>query len=192
MQTNVNTSWQEDQALNRYQLIAPLLGESLDAAKLIQLREDIAAKNDVSSLIAFSHAFVNCPTFTGFPFDNALIIFSQRFSNLSKVSLSKFFRIESSTSWYIWHEFESYISKEAFPADKRIVRYKLSFSKKPKLPLSTWYRTDNFSTFLHAFSILCLINKYCHSDKSPDSSIIKLYCEIACIKFYPYTMQFPY
>lgn len=49
MQTNVNTSWQDEQALNRYQLIAPLLDESLDTAKRIQLREDIAAKNDVSS-----------------------------------------------------------------------------------------------------------------------------------------------
>lgn len=49
MQTNTNTSWQEEQALNRYQLIAPLLDESLDTAKRIQLREDIAEKSDVSS-----------------------------------------------------------------------------------------------------------------------------------------------
>ena len=59
MQTNVNTSWQEEQALNRYQLIAPLLDESLDTAKRIQLRDDIAAKNDVStrSLYRYESAY---------------------------------------------------------------------------------------------------------------------------------------
>lgn len=49
MQTKANTSWQEEQALNRYQLIAPLLDESLDNAKRIQLRKDIAQRNDISS-----------------------------------------------------------------------------------------------------------------------------------------------
>lgn len=56
MQTNVNTSWQEEQALNRYQLIAPLLDESLDTAKRIQLRDDIAAKNEVSSRSLYCRA----------------------------------------------------------------------------------------------------------------------------------------
>lgn len=49
MQTKANTSWQEEQALNRYQLIAPLLDESLDNAKRIQLRKDIAQRNHISS-----------------------------------------------------------------------------------------------------------------------------------------------
>lgn len=49
MQTKENTNWQEEQALNRYQLIAPLLDESLDDAKRIQLRKDIAQRNEISS-----------------------------------------------------------------------------------------------------------------------------------------------
>lgn len=48
MQTKVNTSWQEEQALNRYQLIAPLLDESMDDAKRIQLRKEIAQRNEIS------------------------------------------------------------------------------------------------------------------------------------------------
>ena len=39
MKTNENIKWQEEQALQRYQLIAPLLDGSLDNAKRIQLRD---------------------------------------------------------------------------------------------------------------------------------------------------------
>lgn len=49
MHTKANTSWQEEQALLRYQMIAPLLDESMDTAKRIQLREDIAEKNHEQS-----------------------------------------------------------------------------------------------------------------------------------------------
>lgn len=57
--TTTNTSWQEEQALSRYQLIAPLLDESLDTAKRIQLRENIAQKNNVSirSLYRYEAAY---------------------------------------------------------------------------------------------------------------------------------------
>lgn len=59
MQTKANTSWQEEQALNRYQLIAPLLDESLDDAKRIQLRKDIAKRNEISprSLYRYESAY---------------------------------------------------------------------------------------------------------------------------------------
>ena len=39
MKTNETIKWQEEQALQRYQPIAPLLDESLDNAKRIQMRE---------------------------------------------------------------------------------------------------------------------------------------------------------
>ncbi|MBM6855924.1 transposase, partial [Mediterraneibacter glycyrrhizinilyticus] len=48
MKTNENIKWQEEQALQRYQLIAPLLDGSLDNAKRIQLRETIAEQNGLS------------------------------------------------------------------------------------------------------------------------------------------------
>ena len=49
MKTNETIKWQEEQALQRYQLIAPLLDESLDNAKRIQLRETISGQNGLSS-----------------------------------------------------------------------------------------------------------------------------------------------
>ena len=49
MKTNETIKWQEEQALRRYQLIAPLLDESLDNAKRIQLRETISGQNGLSS-----------------------------------------------------------------------------------------------------------------------------------------------
>ena len=49
MKTNETIKWQEEQALQRYQLIAPLLDGSLDNAKRIQLRETIAEQNGLSS-----------------------------------------------------------------------------------------------------------------------------------------------
>ena len=48
MKTNEAIKWQEEQALQRYQLIAPLLDGSLDNAKRIQLREAIAEQNGLS------------------------------------------------------------------------------------------------------------------------------------------------
>ena len=42
MKTNETIKWQEEQALRQYQLIAPLLDESLDNAKRILMREAIA------------------------------------------------------------------------------------------------------------------------------------------------------
>ena len=48
MKTNETIKWQEEQALQRYQLIAPLLDESLDNAKRIQMREAVAEQNGIS------------------------------------------------------------------------------------------------------------------------------------------------
>lgn len=41
--------WQEDQALARFQIISPLLDESLDQAKRIQLREQLAKQYQIST-----------------------------------------------------------------------------------------------------------------------------------------------
>lgn len=49
MNTSENRQWQDEKALERYRLIAPLLDEALDNAKRIQIREDIAEKNGLSS-----------------------------------------------------------------------------------------------------------------------------------------------
>ena len=50
MNTNTNRikQWQEQEALSRFQLIAPLLREDLDDAKRLQLRKQIAQDNDIS------------------------------------------------------------------------------------------------------------------------------------------------
>ena len=50
MNTNTNRTkqWQEQEALSRFQLIAPLLQEDLDDAKRLQLRKQIAQDNDIS------------------------------------------------------------------------------------------------------------------------------------------------
>ena len=48
MKTKETIKWQEEQALQRYQLIAPLLDESLDNAKRIQMREAVAEQNGIS------------------------------------------------------------------------------------------------------------------------------------------------
>ena len=42
MTTKEITTWQDDAALERFQLIAPLLDEKLDDSKRIQLRRSIA------------------------------------------------------------------------------------------------------------------------------------------------------
>ena len=59
MHTKKTKQWQEDQALLRYQLIAPLLDESLDNAKRIQMREIIAGQNGLSlrSLYRYEAAY---------------------------------------------------------------------------------------------------------------------------------------
>ena len=48
MQSKEVKKWQDEEALKRYQMIAPLLDEDLDEAKRRQLREDIAKKNEIS------------------------------------------------------------------------------------------------------------------------------------------------
>lgn len=45
MQSKEVKKWQDEEALKRYQMIAPLLDEDLDVAKRRQLREEIAEKN---------------------------------------------------------------------------------------------------------------------------------------------------
>lgn len=49
---NTNTSrikqWQEQEALSRFLLIAPLLRENLDDTKRLQLRKQITQDNDIS------------------------------------------------------------------------------------------------------------------------------------------------
>lgn len=42
-------NWQEEQALARYQMIAPLLDETADAAKRIQMREEAARRHGIST-----------------------------------------------------------------------------------------------------------------------------------------------
>ncbi len=48
MQKTEVKKWQDEEALKRYQLIAPLLDESIDGAKRRQLRDEIAEKNGIS------------------------------------------------------------------------------------------------------------------------------------------------
>lgn len=48
MQSKETKKWQDEEALKRYQMIAPLLDESLDDGKRRQLREEIAERYDVS------------------------------------------------------------------------------------------------------------------------------------------------
>ena len=51
--------WQEDEALRRFQLISPLLDGSLDPAKRLKLRKEIARSNDVTprSLYRYEAAY---------------------------------------------------------------------------------------------------------------------------------------
>lgn len=48
MQSKEVKKWQDEEALRRYQMIAPLLDEGLDEAKRRQLREEIAARYEIS------------------------------------------------------------------------------------------------------------------------------------------------
>lgn len=56
---NEAKKWQEDTALDRFRMIAPLLTEGLDPAKKQQLREEIAQQNGVSvrSLYRYENAY---------------------------------------------------------------------------------------------------------------------------------------
>ncbi len=61
MNTNTNRirQWQEQEALSRFQMIAPLLREELDDAKRLQMRKQIAQENDISvrSLYRYEKAY---------------------------------------------------------------------------------------------------------------------------------------
>ena len=48
MQSKETKKWQDEAALRRYQMIAPLLDPEMDDAKRCQLREEIAKKNGIS------------------------------------------------------------------------------------------------------------------------------------------------
>ena len=48
MQSKETKKWQEEEALRRYRLIAPLLDESIDEAVRRTRREEIAQKNSIS------------------------------------------------------------------------------------------------------------------------------------------------
>ena len=48
MQSKETKKWQDEEALKRYQMLAPLLDESLDEGKRRQLREEIAERYDIS------------------------------------------------------------------------------------------------------------------------------------------------
>lgn len=49
MESKEVKKWQDEEALRRYQMISPLLDEDLDEAKKIELREEIAQKNQIST-----------------------------------------------------------------------------------------------------------------------------------------------
>ena len=59
MNTIKDNQWRDGKALERYALIAPLLEGSLDPAKRLQMREDIASRNGISlrSLYRYEAAF---------------------------------------------------------------------------------------------------------------------------------------
>ena len=40
--------WQDETALSRFKMIAPLCNEGIDQAKRVQLRKEIASSNDLS------------------------------------------------------------------------------------------------------------------------------------------------
>lgn len=49
MEERTTKQWQEDQALARFQIISPLLDESLDQAKRTELREQISMQHQIST-----------------------------------------------------------------------------------------------------------------------------------------------
>ena len=48
MQKKEVKKWQDEEALKRYRMIAPLLDEGLDEGKRRQMREEAAEKNGIS------------------------------------------------------------------------------------------------------------------------------------------------
>ena len=44
----LSNQWREDEAVSRFSLISPLLDDTLDEAKRIQIRSDIAERNGLS------------------------------------------------------------------------------------------------------------------------------------------------
>ena len=59
-------NWQEEQALERYAAIAPLLDETLDTAKKLKLRDDIAERLGVSTRTVYRYeAAYRADGFTG-------------------------------------------------------------------------------------------------------------------------------
>ena len=48
MQSKEVKKWQDQEALKRYQMIAPLMNPDLDEGKCLQMREDIARTNGIS------------------------------------------------------------------------------------------------------------------------------------------------
>jgi transposase InsO family protein len=59
MNTKEVKQWQEESALDRYRMIAPLLDETLDEAKRLALRKQLAEQNDISvrSLYRYEKAY---------------------------------------------------------------------------------------------------------------------------------------
>ena len=48
MQTKEVKKWQDEEALKRYRMIAPLLDADMDEGRKQQLRDEIAEKNEIS------------------------------------------------------------------------------------------------------------------------------------------------
>lgn len=61
MNTNESKAWQTEEALKRFQMISPLLDESLDRDKRLKLRKDIAQREEISerSLYRYETAYRN-------------------------------------------------------------------------------------------------------------------------------------
>ena len=59
MDNNETLKWQEREAFERFRLISPLLDPEMDNSKRIQMRENIAAENGIStrSLYRYESSF---------------------------------------------------------------------------------------------------------------------------------------
>lgn len=62
MQSKELKRWQDQEALKRYQMIAPLIDPDLDEGKRLQMREDIARSNELSvrTLYRYEEKYRNC------------------------------------------------------------------------------------------------------------------------------------
>ena len=58
MQSKEVKKWQDEAALARYQMIAPLLDPEMDDAKRCQLREEIAKRNGIPTRTLFRYVAV--------------------------------------------------------------------------------------------------------------------------------------